>query len=207
MPEAREPASLNRRTTNPYTMPPGYTPSVFAQPPSPVLKGYTDIVKSLDAIQKTWDENETNKTQPKQNPPANGESSLPPTSAENILRSEAILGQLEPGMFENLCSKYTRSRASDSSSSGYTVHTPQTEEGEEEEDDEIVVKIVANLQAKIRAVRKRKRLAAEVDSLRRELIAKEVELKECDRVMALEMGQVVSPSRRDSITNTPAQKV
>lgn len=175
-----------------YTL--GHTSSVFTQSPSPVLKGYTDIVDSLDAIQKTWDENETNKTLRSQNTSTNSETAFPRTSIDS-----------EPGIFENLCSKYTRSRASDSSSSGYTVNTPRTEEGEEEEEDELVVKIVANLQAKIRAVKKRKRLAAEVVDLRRELITKEIELKECDRVMALEMGQV-APGQGDNTTNTSGQE-
>lgn len=200
----------NHSITNFYMMPPRYTPpvrGVFAQPTAPVLKGYTDIVNSLDAIQKTWDENETNKTLRKYNTPADSESSLPATATDSVL-PDATLGRLELGMFESLCSKYTQSRASaDSSSSCDTICTPQTEEGEEEEEevggeeDEIVAKIVANLQAKIRAVRKRKRLAAEVESMRKELAAKEIELKECDRVMALEMGQV-SPDRSDSNTNT-----
>lgn len=184
-----------------YTL--SHASSVFTQPPSPVLKGYTDIVNSLDAIQKTWDENETNKTLRTQSPSTNSESSLPRTSIGNVLDSD---GHLEAGIFESLCSKYARSRASDSSSSGYTINTPQTEEVEEEEEDEIVVKIVANLQAKIRAVKKRKRLAAEVDNLRRELVAKEMELKECDRVMALEMGQV-TPGQEDSTTNASGQEV
>lgn len=191
-------------------MPPRYTLArgVFAQPPAPVLKDYTDIVNSLDAIQKTWDENETNKTLRKYNTPANGESSLPAPATDSVL-PDATLGRLELGMFESLCSKYTQSRASaDSSSSCDTVCTPPTEEGEDEEgeeEDEIVVKIVANLQAKIRAVRKRKRLAAEVESLRKELAAKEIELKECDRVMALEMEQV-DLDRRESNTTISGQQ-
>lgn len=200
----------NHSITNPHMMPPRYIPparGVFAQPPAPVLKGYTDIVNSLDAIQKTWDENETNKTLRKYNTPADSESSLPAPATDSVL-PDAALGRLELGMFESFCSKYTQSRASaDSSSSCDTICTPQTEEGEEEEEvggeeeDEIVAKIVANLQAKIRAVRKRKRLAAEVESMRKELAAKEIELKECDRVMALEMGQV-NLDRSDSNTNT-----
>lgn len=192
-------------------MPPRYTPprrGVFAQPPAPVLKGYTDIVNSLDAIQKTWDENETNKTLRKYNTPESSESSLPAPATDSVL-PDATLGRLELGMFESLCSKYTQSRASaDSSSSCDTVCTPPTEEGEDEEgeeEDEMVAKIVANLQAKIRAVRKRKRLAAEVESLRKELAAKEIELKECDRVMALEMGQV-NLDRRDSNTTISGQQ-
>lgn len=188
-----------------------YTPparGVFAEPPSPVLKVYTDIVNSLDAIQKTWDENEANKTVRKYDDThANGKSSSPAPTTDNVLCSDATPSRLELGMFENLCSKYTKSRASvDSSSSCDTIRTPPTEEGEEEdeEEDEMVVKIVANLQAKIRAVTKRKRLAAEVESLRRELVAKEIELKECDRVMALEMGQV-SPSRKNSTSAASGQ--
>lgn len=190
---------------------PRYTPprrGVFAQPPAPVLKGYTDIVNSLDAIQKTWDDNETNKTLRKYNTPESSESSLPAPATDSVL-PDATLGRLELGMFESLCSKYIQSRASaDSSSSCDTVCTPPTEEGEDEEgeeEDEMVAKIVANLQAKIRAVRKRKRLAAEVESLRKELAAKEIELKECDRVMALEMGQV-DLDRRDSNTTISGQQ-
>lgn len=175
-----------------------------------MLKVYTDIVNSLDAIQKTWDENEANKTVRKYDTHASGKSSSLAPTADNILCSDATPSRLELGMFESLCSKYTKSRASvDSSSSCDTIRTPPTEEGEEEdeqEEDEMVTKIVANLQAKIRAVRKRKRLAAEVESLRRELVAKEIELKECDRVMALEMGQV-SSSPKNSTSAASGQQV
>lgn len=170
-----------------------------------MLKVYTDIVNSLDAIQKTWDENETVR---RYDTRAKGKSSSPAPTTDNVLCSDATPSRLELGMLENLCSKYTKSRASvDSSSSCDTIRTPPTEEGEEEEDeeeDEMVAKIVANLQAKIRAVKKRKRLAAEVENLRRELVAKEIELKECDRVMALEMGQV-SPSRKNSTSAASGQ--
>lgn len=182
----------------PYT--PVHAPGDFARPPTPVLKGYTDIVNSLDAIQKIWDENETNGVLGKHSPPANDDNPFPPTPTDNILPT------LQSRLFENDGSKYTQSRASDSSSFGDTTHTPPPEEEDEEEDDEIVNKIVANLKSKIKAVKKRRRLAAEVENLRRELATKEVELKECDRVMALEMGQV-SPGRSDSSTSDTRQGV
>lgn len=149
----------------------------LTQPPTPTSESPTNITtslkeiqSSLEAIQKVWDENEM-------------KNILPSTPRE----------QCPPTPTQTASLKHTESWTStDSSSFSSVLETPQTEEDEDEdEEDKVVAKIVANLQAKIIAVKKRKRLAREVENLRKELAAKEIELKECDRILALEMSQVI----------------
>lgn len=72
------------------------------------------------------------------------------------------------------------------------TNTPPAPEGEEEdeEEDELVTKVIANLHRKLQAVTRRKKLATEVEKLRKVLAEKEVDLMECDRIMALEVEQV-----------------
>lgn len=163
--------------------------NLFTRPPSPALRDYTNIVDSLDAIQKVWDENER-----KSPIREDKHKEDPPTTTEP-----------EP---ETVGQKHSESWTStgSSTSSDDALETPPTEAEEQDDDDELVAKIVANLEAKIRAVKKRKRLAVEVENLRRELIAKEIELKECDRILTLEMGQIGLP-RKDSGMYTSSQEI
>ncbi|KAH0610575.1 uncharacterized protein H6S33_012102 [Morchella sextelata] len=74
---------------------------------------------------------------------------------------------------------------------GDGMDTPRASEcQDDDEEDEMVSKVIANLQAKIEAVKRHKKVAAEVVTLRKLLAEKEKDLAECERIMTLELGQV-----------------
>ncbi|KAH8152559.1 uncharacterized protein LAJ45_03399 [Morchella importuna] len=74
---------------------------------------------------------------------------------------------------------------------GDGIDTPRASEcQDDDEEDEMVSKVIANLHAKIEAVKRHKKVAAEVATLRKLLAEKEKDLAECERIMTLELGQV-----------------
>lgn len=87
----------------------------------------------------------------------------------------------------------TRSETTQTTFTTDGVDTPRARESEDEEDaDELIARVLENLHLKVAAVKRHKKVVAEVAKLRMLLAEKEADLAECERIMALEVEQISS---------------